>query len=708
MPRDITLTFEDGTQHAYRGAPDDITPAAVESRAATEFPGKRVKAIDGGMAPRGTSVAALPDAIDKSAIDAMRPTKLERLGRGFADVAQGVKQGALAIKDAVTGSNDAAPYTAEKTEELNRYERGRGPDAGVDLMRLGGNIAATAPAMMIPGGAAATIAPRIASGAAQGAAASVSMFTPEGESKLAQTLLGAGIGGAVPVVMRAGAKAIESLTGKFNPAAGVNPMQLKGELQFQLSKNGLDFNTLTADVQKSLLDDAARTLNTGGTLSAEQLARKVDIESVGAKGTQAAITRAPKDWQTMMNTRGISGAGEDIAARHAGDAQAMIDYLGKLRAQTGGKATTALEAGEAPIKALQSADAAKKADVSSLYEAYETAGMRDAHVPATRIADSLGRVADEIGTENIPPAVMGRLKEFGMLGGKQTKLLTVNEADKLNKLINNNNPGRGTPGARALQPIKQALDEALLDVSTETKTGVDALLTARAAHAQRMTEQKAGSGIVAAVDDVAPDKFVKKFIMDADTREMRGTLAELKKTPNGTQAISDIKGHLFDNLLLKATGKKGMEDVEGSAFSGRRFADALNAIPPEKLHALFSPSEVESLRTLQRASKYLTEEVPFSDVNHSKTTAAMANLLMKVGSTPLLGHMLSPIIGAGKIGMDWVKDAAQRKAVAAMLVTSAGQPGQKVAAQLTPPGDFTRLLPSAMAGGSQRPDDNRK
>jgi hypothetical protein len=47
MARDITVTFEDGTQHVYRNAPDDITPDAVTERAKRDF-GKAVTALDGG------------------------------------------------------------------------------------------------------------------------------------------------------------------------------------------------------------------------------------------------------------------------------------------------------------------------------------------------------------------------------------------------------------------------------------------------------------------------------------------------------------------------------------------------------------------------------------------------------------------------------------------------------------------------------------
>jgi hypothetical protein len=123
------------------------------------------------------------------------------------------------------------------------------------------------------------------------------------------------------------------------------------------------------------------------------------------------------------------------------------------------------------------------------------------------------------------------------MGSKQTKLLTVNEADKLNRLINNNNPGSG-PGSLALGRIKGALNEALLEVEPAGAQGVEALKTARAAAAQRFAERKAGTGITAALDDVAPDRFVQKFIIGAPAREMKATLAELGKSAQGQQAVS--------------------------------------------------------------------------------------------------------------------------------------------------------------------------
>jgi hypothetical protein len=57
MPRNITVTFADGTSHVYQNAPDNLTPDMVEERASKDF-GKTVKSLDGGSSPTVTPAPA--------------------------------------------------------------------------------------------------------------------------------------------------------------------------------------------------------------------------------------------------------------------------------------------------------------------------------------------------------------------------------------------------------------------------------------------------------------------------------------------------------------------------------------------------------------------------------------------------------------------------------------------------------------------------
>lgn len=69
MPRDITVTFQDGSTHVYKGAPDDVTPDAVSARASKEF-GQSVTHLDGGRAapaPRWDVLGDIGRAASESA-----------------------------------------------------------------------------------------------------------------------------------------------------------------------------------------------------------------------------------------------------------------------------------------------------------------------------------------------------------------------------------------------------------------------------------------------------------------------------------------------------------------------------------------------------------------------------------------------------------------------------------------------------------------
>jgi hypothetical protein len=97
MPRNITVTFGDGTSHTYQNAPDDVTPDAVQARAEKEF-SKSVTSLDGGRgtapaAPKLTGVDAIPGqrSIAKSEPE---PSMLDKI-RGGLEVLPAMAGGAV-------------------------------------------------------------------------------------------------------------------------------------------------------------------------------------------------------------------------------------------------------------------------------------------------------------------------------------------------------------------------------------------------------------------------------------------------------------------------------------------------------------------------------------------------------------------------------------------------------------------------------------
>ena len=87
MARDITVTFDDGSSHVYKGAPDDITPTAVQARAEKDF-GKTVTALDGGRKPAATATPAVVPAAPAPAQKGERT-----IGEAFTDTGAGLISG---------------------------------------------------------------------------------------------------------------------------------------------------------------------------------------------------------------------------------------------------------------------------------------------------------------------------------------------------------------------------------------------------------------------------------------------------------------------------------------------------------------------------------------------------------------------------------------------------------------------------------------
>lgn len=76
MPRDITVTFDDGTTTIYKNAPDNITPAEVTQRAVKDF-GKAVTTLDGGK--KGTVTGIKPELGDLSGMPEPRRKAVQGL-----------------------------------------------------------------------------------------------------------------------------------------------------------------------------------------------------------------------------------------------------------------------------------------------------------------------------------------------------------------------------------------------------------------------------------------------------------------------------------------------------------------------------------------------------------------------------------------------------------------------------------------------------
>lgn len=644
------LTSPDGATYEI-SAPDNASQADVLKYAQAQF-SSRAKEPD----------FAVPDA----------PGALARLGRGFMDVAQGLKQGGAMIGEKAAslalGESEVNPqasaegeYTHAKSAENDLYEKGRRKgavtradlvagregDPGIDWLRLAGNVAGTLPAAAIPGAGAASMGARIASGAAQGAAASGAMFTPEGQSKGDQIATGAAVGGAVPVAVQGIKRALSTVVGRFQalPAAA-SPQNIQAQITAELRGQGVDPSKLAQGVMDQLTEDARKAIQTGGTLDPAQLARKADIANVGGTPFKAAITRAPKDWQEFQNL--ASGpTGQDLIRIKEQNALALTDAL--QRVGKGGKTPYAV--GESVFDAVAKKEDEMQKVVGSLYRKADEEFGKALTAQPRGLLSAAEEISVRADADPIITTINRYLTKRGILDkeGQIVKegYLNVKESEELRKLIRDVSWDKG----RSMRDIGNKLISALDDDVFSSFPSGHPFATARSTAAQKFEEFSSRTLQKIVDEKMTPDKFVQNIVFGKGNIDELRSLQKVLTTGNkdqiarGAAAMADIKGEVMDRLLLKATGANSLDDIAGRPFSGRAFSKALDGIEWQKLNIVFSPKELDALRQVQRAAKSLTEEVPYSDVNYSRTGAAIANLLSKVAKTPLLGEVIATLKG---------------------------------------------------------------
>lgn len=625
--------------------------------------------------------------VDEFSATPEAPNAAARAGRGMMDLYQGIKQLGLMAADAFNpksqtlsglvtdkSTSRADDYTKQVGDEIAKYEKGRGKDAGFDWMRLAGNI--TTPLTLIPGGVGATAGTRVLTGAAAGGLQGGLMFTNEGDSKAAQIATGVAAGGILPAVVEGGARMIRGAVNTGGNAVanvvrgGIDDAQITNTVRQTLMQQGIDFNTLATQAKEALKTEANAQLQAGGSLNSEALGRIARAAQVDPRLqlTRGQATRTPQDWQTEQNLRGIQGVGDDLRARFGQQGQVLGDAATRIQRGTGATTDRPYQAGERAIAAVRSKFDETGDEVSALYRAArETVGAQ-ADVPLGPMQGRAMQALNEF-DDVIPGPIKSRLQALGIerMGPvKPTKAFTVEEAEALDKLINKRWDAANKPLTAALSELKGALRDSLDAVGSETGTAAAQAYQAAKGQARARFDEFGQKIARAATEDVAPDRFVKKFVTGGDVRDIRGLVRTLttgtpEQLARGRDALNNIRAATLTEIF------EGKGAVVDGMLSGAKLDKALKDIGPERLNAIFTPQQVRDLQLLRGVSLDLTRPPALADINYSRTASALANLLGSIGKIPGLGM-------AAKIAQSET-ERVQRGAADAALRGGAATPG---------------------------------
>lgn len=516
------------------------------------------------------------------------------------------------------------------------YEGSRDGQAGeIDPARFTGQIVAMGPSGAVRTGARTLLGRMVDSGKIAGVTSLATPTKADDDFWLAkgmQTAASAGIGFLAPPVVeglvRGASVAVnriaESFRGTANRAAGMTPQALETTLRVELQNAGVDWNALGQQYRQSILNEVQNAVSRGGKLDPEAIRRLADFQRVGAEPLAGQVSRNPAEFAREQNLARTAQGGP-IAERIGQQNEAFISNV---------PAGDAYAAGGTAIKSLVTRDAARKAGVTSAYNTARAEAGIEADVPLQPVAQRFGQLVEDFGDDKIPAAVMKRLNEFGIMGGTQTRVFNIREAEKLKTLIGNNIDNPNTPTGKALTLLRGSVDDAVNSLAdVPGAQAANAFQVARGTAARRFQTIERTPGLRAALDDVAPDQFIEKYAVRGNVNDVANLMRNM-----GTEGRHAAREGVVDWIRRQAVSGSG----DTASFSQAGFNRALQSIGDRKLELIFAGDRntLETLRALGRASASALKPPPASGVNYSGSGTTILDAVDRAAMLPGLSALL--------------------------------------------------------------------
>lgn len=709
------ITAPDGASFEIT-APDDATPDQVQAFARQQFAAMKPsapvgRAADGGIV--GGIKQGLRDPIDAGAQILRRivpepvAQAVDAAGNWLAD------QGLPVARSTGVAGVDKIVRDVGRQYEADRTAAGRD---GIDGARLVGNVVNPVNLAMPSAAGAGTVRALAARGAVAGGASAALQPVVDGQesfwgSKAGQVATGALTGGILtPAISKGVEKAGAALAQRaaarapatvvMGGAPALNRSDLDAAVSRLLESQGLRMQEAPKVILDSVRRQLTESLAGGRRLDPAAALRLAEAEALGLTGdaalTLGQATRNPMQWAQERNLSGVvintpAGPTNPMASRFAAQNRA----LGRVFSGAD-EALDKVTGGEALIGGAQAANARADASVRAAYDAFRQATGRDLEVPLQGLAQDYAATLDTFG-EAIPTAVRRQFEALGLMGGAQRKGLTIDGAERLIKVLNANTDPANKPAFRALGELRGAIERAITDAADTAPTGAaaEAAMLAREARgtaAGVFQTRREIPALQAALNDVAPDRFVDRFLVNAPTREAAGLMTVLRDDP---AAMQQAQAQVLRHLQRAAFG----ENLAGDApFAADRYARELARIGPQKLRAILGEDAAVRLTLAGKVAAEIAS-VPVgakNAVNNSGTGAAVFNLFQRLLEAP--GVRQIPLVRGLS---NQVGEIANERAVQQALATP--QASSKPAAELSPEARraIGRLFtPAALAFGA--------
>lgn len=626
--------------------------------------------------------------------------KLGQLNNSFVDTLYG---GINNVAGTKLPTNNRAKYddNVQQMDARREQLRDQANYSGMDLGELGGSIAAKAP-LYVAGGAPTAGAKGLAAFAGReaviGGLDGSLMHSNSTAEQVGNTALGAVGGAAGSVAGVAVGKGVGYAVSK-NARRAANKSGHTATAATKLVDDAIAETgiTVTPAMRTQLVDQATTNLSKSKQIDAAAATRKALLDKEGLKGTRAQISRNPQEWRAEREL--AKQDGNPLNSVHINNNEQLTSKWQSLADETGAAPTDTNTRMASTFQTLKQGDDAAKANVSGLYDNARASAGNDVPLNHMRF---INNASQELEAQGLGTFLKGDIRGIfkGMFDDPNYRL-TLGKSEEINKVLNARLKTTTDGNERyALGLVKDHLakevDETMNALgSVDGKQANEAWTGAKGAHASRMQAIESNPALKAAIDDKAPDNAFKKYVLNADERDLVRLVDDLKSTPEGKQNLADLQGETIEHFLSKAT------QANDGAFSPAQLNKAINSFGNNRMKALFSPQQIARINDIKQVGDILMQQPLGAHVNHSNTSSALINALVGVagwaGKIPLgLGHVANIATGgvSGAVNMS-------KKGAAATATSKAinGQPALTRGSSLGLTDEQLRLLGMMPAAG---------
>ena len=444
----------------------------------------------------------------------------------------------------------------------------------------------------------------------------------------------------------------------------ITPLQQQFEAKGGMRSGGAAVTTGQAELQAAIAQaspELAAELKTlkpnEANMAAINRQLKGDSLPVPVKYTRGQATQDVSLLSDEMNQRGRN---PEYANRFSEQNNALKENFDVIRDKAAPDVfgTNHLENADTIINSYKAVDDARVKDIGAKYKALKDAAGGDFPIDGQAFAHNAYRaLSKELKSDFVPPGIDKQLSKFAS-GEKMTyeqfEAMRTNLAAEMRKAERS-----GDGNAKAASSIvRQALED--LPLSGDAATLKPLADQARSAAKARFDILKKDPAYDAAVNDIAPDKFINKYVINGNKRDLETLVNQLGGGSEGHQAVSAATINWLKD-----------KSISSGNFNQASYNRALKQIEP-KLNQLVDAETAKNLRILGEVAADVQAQPRGSFVNNSNTFVAGAKALAASGLEKSANAVFGGIVPVGSMIRESHQNRVLKKETAKALKTGAG------------------------------------